>query len=510
LIPSFFRKECREARKSKSLSLLLVSGLVFWFILGFPYQHHNESYIWAVHLNHASFVDCVVHKMIPVANLRPLGQAVAWLTFRLSDGSVVPSQVFNFVVAVCAWLLAMIVIPERHVFALAGLVVGGTLFSGYIYIFHLHGIFYSPVLLFLAFLIRVFEQGRSKRLLVTAALCAVLAAGFHPYALLLFIAATGGAMVKEWKTLSRSQMAFLATEILVAAASIFILVILPGNIIPASLAQRMSGLLTSYRATEAHPAISVVVGILTLLTAWSLDARPRVRRYLLGGAAIAVVLAAVFNMPILFAWIVIATAKTLLQNRLSLSAMLLTASVIPAIAPTGTPTYAVYVLVLCAGALAFDWRSLEDRLAMVGQFVSPLVFVTVVILALLIRSGVQVPVLSKLSMPMLAEREKTEQLKSILEWWHTSSFVHTPIVLGQKATNPVDLKDVTDRTFLPPTSQEYLTLYIADQWKPASVDPLPSRRLLILFGGEERTGAEIVHEIPGRFAGSARVLMESR
>jgi len=497
-------------RKSKSLFLLLVSGLVFWFILGFPYQHHNESYSWAIHLNHISFVDCVVHKMIPVANLRPLGQTVAWLTFRLSNGSVVPSQIFNFVVAACAWLLLMIVIPERRVFALAGIVVGGTLFSGYIYIFHLHGVFYSPVLLFLAFLILVFEQGQGKRLLVTTTLCAVLAAWFHPYALLLFIAATGGAMVKGWKMLSRSQIALQATGILVAVVSIFILVILPGNSRPVSLAQRMSGLLISYRATEVHPAISVLVGILTLLTAWSLYSRPRVRRYLLGGAVIAVVLAVAFNMPIVFAWIVIATAKTLLKNRLSLSAMLLAASVLPAIAPTGSPTYAIYVLMLCAAALAFDWRSLEYRLARVGQLVSPLVFIAVVILALLIRSGVQVPVLSKLSMPMLAEREKTEQLKSILEWWQTSSFAHTPIVLAQKAPNPVDAKDVADRIFRPPTSPESLALYIADQWKQASVDPLPAHRLLILFGGEERTGAETVYEVPGRFAGNARVFMESR
>lgn len=497
-------------RKSKFLCLLLVSGLGFWFILGFPFQHHNESYSWAIYLNHGSFIDCVVHKMIPVANFRPLAQATAWLTFRLSDGSVVPAQIFNFIVAVCAWLLLMIGIPEHRVFALAGLVVGGTLFSGYIYIFHLHGVFYSPILLFLAILILVFEQGQGKRLFVTTTLCAVLAALFHPYALLLFIAATGGAMVRGWKTLSRSQIVLQATGILAAAMSIFVLVILPGNNIPASLAQRISGLLISYRSTEVHPAISVVAGILTLLTAWSLDARSRVRGYLLGGAAIIVVLAAAFNMPITLAWIVIAIAKTLLQNRLSLSAMLLTASVLPAIAPSGSPTYIIYVLVLCAAALAFDWRSLEVRLATVGQFVSPLVFVVVVILALLIRSGVQVPMLSKISMPMLAEREKTEQLKSILEWWQTSSFADTPIVLAQKAPNPVDVKDVADRTFRPPTSPEYFALYIADQLKPSSIDPLPVFRLLILFGGAERTGAKILHEVPGKYAGSARVLMESR
>jgi len=488
----------------------LAAGFVFWFILGFPFQHHNESYIWAVHLERGSFLDCVLYKMIPVANHRPFGQAAAWLTFRLSDGSVVPAQVFNFVVAMTAWLLAFMTIRERRVFGLAGLVVGGMLFSGYIYVFHLHGVFYSPVLLLLVFLILVFEEGGGRNYVALATVAAIVGAFFHPYALLLFIAAVLGAWWKGWRMFSRRQSVTLLSAVLVAAVAIFWLVILPGNSIPASLTTRWTGLLTSYRATEVHPAVSAVVALLTVATALSIDSQQRARVYLVAGALVALLALKLLSLPMIFAWIGVSAAKLLVLNRLSLGAMLLAATGLPAIAPTGSPTYAIYAAMLCAVALAVDARSFEQYLAGFGFTSNIIGFAIVVAAAIIIRSGVSVPILSNLATPLLAERERTEQLTSILDWWRNSRYAGVPIALTQKAPNPVDVKDVAERSSRPPTSPEYLALYIGHRWKITETSAGDAGRLVVVFGNEERTGAEPLLVVQGRFAGPARVLVETQ
>ena len=44
---------------------------------------------------------------------------------------------------------------EVRLFSLFALVAGGVFFAGYIWAFHLHGIFYGPLLLYVAALLRL-------------------------------------------------------------------------------------------------------------------------------------------------------------------------------------------------------------------------------------------------------------------------------------------------------------------------------------------------------------------
>ncbi len=495
--------------KGYAYAFLLVSGFTFWFILGFPFQHHNESYIWVAHLENGSFLDCVLHKMVPVANYRPLGQAVIWLTFRLSGGSVAPAQVFNFVVAIGAWLLAFAVMKERRVFGVAGLFAGGLFFPGYIYIFHLHGAFYSPVLLFLVLLFVVFEEGNGKHHVGLATAGALIAAFFHPYALLLSIAAILGAWWKQRHSLSRTETLSLFVAAFVAAAAIVVLVILPGNTEPGSLARRWTGLVTSYRATEVHPAISAVVAVLTLLTALSAGPRRTTRVLLTGSAAAGLIALQLLGLPLFFVWIAVSAAKLLLLNHISLAATLLTASILPAIAPTGSPTYAIFAGMLCAIALAIDAHRYEHALSRIGMRTGAAVFVATVVMALVLRSGVRVPVLTRLATPVLAERERTEQLVTILDWWRHSQYSALPVTLGQTAYNPVDAVDVADRRSRPPTTPEYLYQYTAHRWnrgKPAETD---TSRLVVVFGSENQSSGVPVYTLTARFATPGRVLVET-
>lgn len=59
--------------------ILSIAGLSFWFILGFPFGNHNESYLWMVQFNRMGLGEVLVKGLKPVTGFRPLGVAVAWL-----------------------------------------------------------------------------------------------------------------------------------------------------------------------------------------------------------------------------------------------------------------------------------------------------------------------------------------------------------------------------------------------------------------------------------------------
>ncbi len=486
--------------------LLLLSGILFWTILGFPFQHHNESYIWAVHLHQGTFLDCVLHKMVTVANHRPFGQATAWVTFVLSGDSVVPAQIFNVAVALAAWALMLRVVKQRRVFAVAGMAVGGTLFSGYIYLFHLHGVFYSPVLLLLVVLVALFEYGEARRSILLATLAALAAAMFHPYALLLFIAAAAGAGIRGWTVLPRRTLLGLAAATLAAVVAIIVLVLLPGDAIPATMHQRWAGFLTSYRATEIHPLVSGVAAVLALLTAASTPGESRRRMLFLVLTGVAVAVLALAGLPLLFAWIGAGIAKMVLLRRWSLAAMIAVATLLPAIAPTGSPTYSIYVCMLLAVAVSYEWETMEQKFAHLWPGAVAVSCSVAIVLAIVLRAGVEVPLLSRFTTPILAERERTEQLVTIIDWWKSSPYAGQPIGLAQEAVNPVDMKDVGERRFRPPTSKSYLARYLTYRFGKNAGGDYREPRLLILFGGAPLDDSTMVYETQGMSAGPARVV----
>jgi hypothetical protein len=493
-------------RQSFGYIALLLSGFAFWFILGYPFQHHNESYIWAVHLDSLSFGQSVLHKMVPVANHRPLGQAVIWLTYRLSDGSVAPAQVFNFVVAICAWIFAFWTIRERRVFAVAGLIVGSMLFSGYIYIFHLHGAFYSAVLVGMILFVRVFEDGEGKRLTLVTALAALVAALFHPYALLLFLGAAGGAFLKHWRDYSRIQMVHICAAIAMAVLMVFVLVLLPGNNEIATFPARVSGLLMSYTATEVHPIIVVMIALLGLLTAANAGLDRRGTTILTAVVALLVAALFVSGLPVILAWVAAAIVKCIIRKRYSTTALIAVASILPAFAPTGSPTYVIFVVMMCAYVLAQDAGLVENFLQRIPHATGMAVLFAAIVVAVMLRSGVNVPVVARLAAPVLSERERTEQLVDILTWWRQSPYAGQLISLGQAALNPVEMKDPADRKYRPPTANRYLIPYIKHRWTDVQMPQPGSGRIVIVFGEEAGNNSRVLFTVPGVFAEPARVL----
>ena len=482
---------------------LAVLGISFWFVVGFPFANHNESFVIVTQLEHMSFSDVLVDRIYPVANYRPLGQAVAWLGYTLSGGSIAPVQLFNYIVAAAAWLVLFGALRERRVFGLAALIAGGVFFSGYIYLFHLHGVFYSPFLLFMAMLFLIETRPLSRPLLLAVSLAGLVAAFFHPYALPVYVAALIGFILERPAEFRPYRMVTIG-GLAVAFGLLLFMVILPRHESVMTLPDMLAGLVTSYRMIEVNTAVSAVAAVFTVLTGLSLPAK--VLRPTTGaiGAAILAAVVWLMGMPLLAAWIFLCLVKAVLMRKWWLVFVLGGASLLPAPAATGSPTYAVFVILMCTGTLALGWSEAERWVREPVARLGAVAVVAALLLLVLLRTGVTVPGVSRLAAPIIAEKEKTYQLEEIARWLAASPYRdHEPVFL-RSSSNPRGATDIVDRRFRTPTNQEYLSKYMRMIRRGEAAQ---GRVVYLGFGGEDMPGATRILELNSQYGGSASVYL---
>ena len=475
--------------------VLAVAGLSYWFWLGFPFANHNESYAWVAQFQSMDFGAALTHHLIGVANVRPLGTGLAWLAYRASHGSILPVEILNYILAVAAWALLASWHPRRRVFALAALGVGAVLFSGYVYLFHLHGIFYSPLLVLIAVLLTQSAPQISNRRTGTLFLGALAAALFHPFALPLFAAWLFGA----W--LERRAPAVTVASLLGVSAVITRLLLSGAKSLPFGPGT-WSGLLVSYRMVEIHPAVTAFT--LVLVAATALTTRlPGLARGLLAAALVVLggVLAARTGSA-LPAWILACLLKLAIERRWSWAGMLALAAIFPIAYPTGSPTYTVPAWMICAATLALGADRLEHALAHLPR-IAPWTATGLIVAAVLaLRLDYRVPVLAGLYRPLAAERERTYQLEGVIDWALLSDRRENPIVLYREARSPSEASNAIERTHRPPTQQAHLDRYMAERRPGPGTG---SSRLLVTFGGEALPEGELVYGSGSRYAGQVRV-----
>src|SRR5262249_36323394 len=111
---------------------LAIASLVFWFAIGFPWQHHNESLVWAIDLQRIPFWMTVSSDPVAtVQTYRPLGIAMAWLTFHATGGGLWLQQLLNLAFTAFAWVIATRSVPDPRAFAWISFIAGGAFFAGY-------------------------------------------------------------------------------------------------------------------------------------------------------------------------------------------------------------------------------------------------------------------------------------------------------------------------------------------------------------------------------------------
>jgi hypothetical protein len=483
-----------------SFAWLSTLGLTFWFLVGFPFGNHNESYYWIARFEHDSGWNVVWTNTL-AATWRPVGQALAYVAWLVSgDSSLI--QLFNFVLASIALYMIARTIAETRTFGIAALIAGGAFFAGYIYLFHLHGVFYSPLLLVIAALVYLHEAERATAASRDyAAFASATSVGllFHPYALILLLAYVLGSTVERWTTSSSTDR--LRRAALAAAAIVLLLASRPHWHQVMSY-ENVRAFFASYALTEVSPIVSgvsaafaaaTVVGITTMNVRWRL-----VLTLVILVCSGAFVMA---KLPVTLLWLAAAILKAVWVRRFSYASMTASAALLPAIAPSGSPTYAIFAILLATIILAWGYVGVERILERVDRgWILATAFVMLCLVGAL-RMGFELPAVSRLAQPLLAEHEKTKQLELVIDWMLQSEYRHRYLAIETPA-NPVDAENgAVKRRTRPPTYQRYLDAYVTSQ----KGEPGGPPTLVVTFGGQTKDTLRSIKTVPGRFAGVATV-----
>jgi len=491
-----FQKKLKEFQHV----LIVIVGISFWFFLGFPFANHNESYIWVVQLRQLGFFDVLSKNLRPIANFRPLGTITAWLGYRLSGGSIFPQQIFNYILAVLAWIILYLAIREKKLFSWVSLIVSGAFFSGYLYLFHLHGVFYSPLLFFLSFLlvVSISSCNRMRDMKMGLILCiAFFISLYHPFAIMFYIAFLLGHFFENIQIATRKQLALNSLFLVIAFGLMKILVF---NNRFSLTTDKMLGLLISYKLVEINSILSIISWVLVIITVLSLEI-PLQTKVSIG--SIITILSLVFirlNLPILILWVFVCLMKATLMKKWRIVLLIIVTALLPIATATGSPTYTIFVLMTCSTVVPLGWSILEKDFIFYNNMVITFL-ISICLILVLLKNDVDIPIISRLVRPILAEKEKTFQMEEIIKWLIGSNYAEYRLVLRQPAESPIRSADAIERTHRAPTSQNYLDIYCSSQIPKYGI----AGELIVCFGEEKIDGAKRIYTVAGKYNGEAIV-----
>lgn len=483
------------------LGIVAITGLSFWFFLGFPFANRNESYAWIAEFQSANLFSVLTTSLSSIVTFRPIGQVAAWLGYVLSGNSNA-IELLNFLLAAFAWVTLLYRTQNKNLLALFALVLGGGFFSGYSYLFHLHGVFYSPLLLLIILLVTDNLETRYGGRVLLLLPVTIFFAFIHPFSLVVSSAYLFGYLLEFYRRQSMQEK-------LTIVLSIAILVLLGFHIGGESTTilefDWIPGFLTSYRLIELHPALSIASVFLSGVAVLSVPIAglPNWAKLVLVAIGAGVLYFA--GIPIIILWIIICLVKAIGLRKYSLAFVLMGTFSFPLFAGTGSAAYAIFVLPVCAFVTTIDLDALDLQLSNVTRRISYPLAIVAATAVILIRLGWEVPFVTAFSTPLLAEREKTFQLEKVIRWMTTSDYWGWELRLGQSTGNPVDLENPIDRRFRPPTYQRYLDAYIASLQKADRTVIIQNRSLDVYFGGAKIENAVQVFSLSGKYAGDVTV-----
>ena len=343
---------------------------------------------------------------------------------------------FSYLCTQCsssAWWLIYSAAMQKRLFALTAFVVGGVFFSGYIQLFHIHGIAYVSAMLTLGALLRFHALGTFNKQEVWFAIVATLLVFWHPFATALFVGFYFGYYLDTFWQRSRAQHVQAVVIFLVSITAIGALVVAvprfwPG--VPPHLVQnattpldtRLFGFLVSYKTNEVNWIASLVAFLLTQLVVLS---TPLSRRLQLAAVLFVSALSVVFllkSLPLLLLWVCAVLMKLLVLRCRGLFFLALTAALLPFGGMIGTPIYALFAIIIAAYVTPLGWSQAEEALSFVRTRYVIATAIAATVVLLMVRAGIEVPIVTRVASPLLAERERTYQLENILAWLHSSEY----------------------------------------------------------------------------------------
>lgn len=481
--------------------LLTISGFSFLFFAGFPFGNHNESYAWLIILDKMSFWDSLSTRLGPVQSFRPFGTATAWLTYHLSNG-IYLQQLINWAFACLSFAVLFQYAKNKTFFSIATFLATAGFFSGYIYLFHLHGVFYGPLQLYIAVLTCVAYKYKSlpfKKLLLLFFIT-IAAAFYHTFALLVFAAYLAGCMLQVQKNKLRVRLPLLLAF---AALSLSIMYLILSMYNSKAGGDVVQGTLTSYTTTEINMPLSLLAAAFTIITVFTTKIASKTRQLYMIASVFVAALCIYLHIPVLLLWILACIVKMMLSRAWALAAIIFSTAIFPVATHTGTPTYIVFVIMVCVFVMAINSTIFRSMPRFFTKSIAGLIFLLALSL-LFLKTGIKIPVIAKGLNPVLAEKEKTHQLETILAWKKaTTSYANKELRFLDESAKPSASANAINRKYRPPTQQKYIDRYMNGTRKMPFDTTAVS--LLITFGGKKINGRQPVFKVAGPWNGDAYV-----
>ena len=433
------------------LFILPVLGISFWFALGFPFADRNESYIWINFLQKYSFVEIIQNPIPSIRSFRPLAQALTWLLYQLSGENSVLIQLVNFIL-LCAAIWIMIPLMEgakTFYLRLFYFLIGFIYFSTFYYVFNLHGIFYSPILLIIALFLRS-PYGVLNNWKWWLFICMILTF-FHPLILVFYVAYLSGSMLEkhhvDWKKVALLIIIF---------AGLFVMLDL---LLPYSLFSiiNIQNLLGTVRNVENHAVVKIFTILLCFLPL--LNKSGQQKTIYAGLIAIYAPLALMYNLPFLLLLAFLIVVSLVAEGKWSLVGLVLASISFPIVVGSGAPTKASIFIFLLPYLLLRPLSLRQVTIAWLPKSLAIAALAFIIFSAAMVRMEVTMPLLSVVIRPILVEKGKTHQLEKGLMLARQQSSPRRIHFLQEKQTNIRDFGQPMTRDNFPPTKQSELDVY---------------------------------------------------
>jgi len=384
-------------------------------------------------------------------------------------------------------------------------VTGGVFFSGYVHLFHIYGMFYVPVILMLGALLHSYASDTFGKREVWFAVIAVVLAFWHPFATGLFLGFYFGFYLDTFWQRSRAQHVQAVVILLGGLTAVSALVVLFARD-PMPLDTRLFGFLVSYQTNEVNRVASLVAFLLAELVVFSMGLSPRLK---LAAFLFVIALSAVFllkSLPLLFLWFGMVLVKLVRLRRWSLFFLMLAATLLPFGGGIGSPMYVLFAIIVAVYVTPLGWSQAETMLSFLRPHYVMGMITAAAIVVLMVRAGIEVPIVTRVASPLLAERERTYQLERILAWLHNSDYCGYDIAFVENAGSPVtDVKSAITRRNRPPSAIGDVQLFwntVLRCEKSEHSDSKPGIAT-VTFGGPVLAGWSPVFVVKGKYAGDA-------
>jgi len=457
-----------------------IQGILFFIIILFPFWHRNESIEWAAILPDAPFFAVLTEQIVSLS-FRPVAQLIAWGSINLFGISPIPVQLLNFFIFLSSLFFFVKYSVNRALTSLVILLLTTLFFSVFYYNFHLHGIFYSPILLLIS--LSTIPNINYKVFFAFGIVISLL----HPLGFLILLSFLINKFI--------FSNGVLHSKIQILLLSIFALILFTIYFLPSieiDLAVYIYNLITAFNSAELNGLLKPI----SLLIAFSILFNSRNDFYSFPKYYIAVfsiVIVYTFSFPGLLILIAFSLYTAYNEKDFISIGNIFVSTLFVMYVESGAATKTAPLLFSLVPVLSRKNLTLALLEKYINRFSATSFSISIITLAILIRLNINIPVVSNLVSPFKIEKEKTVQLKEILNWYQNSTYIAYNLKLEKDPVNKAGLNINTDRKTIPPTFQNYLDSYLNQSSKKNKTNT-QNKELIISFGIKEPLNEIILYK----------------